>query len=93
MRRFDPAYDFDCWFPCLVPTEELVTAYVKEKTMSWKTFSKQYKRKVLDKQKIAIQSLVKMSEATNITLLCWEKDEAQCHRVLIKNACLKEQSS
>jgi len=87
MRRFKPEYQFDCWLPVLAPTEKLLTGYVKNKTMGWKDFSAKYKKSVLDKNKVALEALLRIAEVTTITLLCQEPKETHCHRVLIKRAC------
>jgi uncharacterized protein YeaO (DUF488 family) len=87
MRRHKPEYDFDIWFPKLAPSEQLLKKYVKEKTIGWRVFSKEYKTKILTKNKKYIALLVKISKHTNISLMCWERDEKHCHRLLIKEAC------
>lgn len=91
MRRFKPEYEFDIWMPTLAPTEQLLEDYVKSQKITWLKFSQEYKKQVLAKNKKYIQALVKLSEISNITLLCWEKSPHKCHRSLILEACLSSE--
>lgn len=89
MRRHKPEYDFDIWLPKLAPSERLLKAYVKEKTMGWEEFASEYKRKILAKNMKYIKLIVAMAELSPVSILCWEEDAAYCHRSLVEAACLE----
>lgn len=87
MHRIHPEYLFDIWLPTLAPSEKLLKAYVIEKKMSWKLFSKKYIKEVINKNMKFIVLLCDLAKKHKIALLCGEKSPKYCHRSLIIKAC------
>jgi len=89
MRRIKPTYDFDLWLPALAPQEKLLKDYVISKIISWKEFSKKFKKQTLLKNKRLLKMLLYLSNKNQITFLCQEKSPEKCHRKLLVEAIKK----
>lgn len=72
----------DEWERDLAPSQELLTAW-NERRIDLKTFFSRY-RQEMKAQSQKIKGLAKWSKKETITLLCWEEDESQCHRGVLK---------
>lgn len=77
---------YDIWFPNLAPSEALLKeTYPLEDDASWRTF----KRKFLAEMKEHgpskdLDLLAALSHHTNMAIGCYCKDEARCHRSVLK---------
>jgi uncharacterized protein YeaO (DUF488 family) len=87
MRRIKPEFNFDIWIPKLAPTEDLLKNYVIQQKITWVEFKKRFNQIVLNKNIRLIELLIFLSKKQNVTLLCWEKSAARCHRSLILKKC------
>jgi len=75
---------FDKWVRDLAPTKELLKEYKDEK-IDWESFQTNFKKQMKDSEsKNTIESLAKISNNKNITLLCYEKDDEHCHRHIVQ---------
>jgi uncharacterized protein YeaO (DUF488 family) len=75
---------FDRWVRELSPSKELLHSYrVKEKT--WGVFRSEFmaEMKANPASIEAIRALRKESREGNVTLLCYERGEAPCHRYVV----------
>ncbi len=52
---------------------------------TWNEFEKEYKKSLAGKEEL-LKSLAEEAKRSTITLLCVERDEARCHRSLLKLA-------
>jgi len=86
MRRPEKNIKFHIWLPILAPSNKLLTDYHNKK-YSWFQFEKVFKRQVLKKQKRFINLLCEIAVKQKVTILCWENEPTQCHRILIAEAC------
>ena len=72
MHHIKAEYDFDLWIPNLAPSNKLFESYIKKKEISWSQFSKLYLSEIKGKSRL-LETIVLLSQKTNISLLCWEK--------------------
>ena len=77
---------YDVWFPNLAPSEPLLKEASKLTDQnSWKAF----KRKFIAEMKLPaarrdLDLLAALSHQTNFAIGCYCKDEARCHRSILK---------
>ena len=74
----------DVWLKELGTEKELIKRW-KSGKISWKEFERDYKNSLIGKEEL-LKSLAEEASKSDITLLCVEKDEARCHRSLLKLA-------
>ena len=70
------------WIPDLGPTAELMKAYLS-KRVSPAEFFKKYRQEMADRPELLKEMAVRAKKET-ITLLCWEKQDEDCHRHVLK---------
>jgi len=74
----------DVWLRELGSEKELINRWRSGK-ISWEEFERDYKTSLIGKEEL-LKSLAEEARKSDITLLCVEKDEAHCHRSLLKIA-------
>jgi len=74
----------DVWLKELGTKKELIKRW-KSGEISWREFERDYKKSLIGKEEL-LRSLAEEARKNDITLLCVEKDEARCHRSLLKLA-------
>jgi len=72
----------DAWERELAPSEPLRVAFLRE-GMPWEEYARRYIQEVSPKVELLAQVARRAREGT-VTLLCWCKDEAHCHRSLLR---------
>ena len=72
----------DAWERELAPSEQLRVAYLHG-GMPWETYAQKYVEEVGPRRHLMAQ-LVRQVQGQTVTLLCSCKDEARCHRTLLK---------
>ncbi len=88
MRRIRPEYQFDIWMPILSPSEQLLTLYIIDKKIDWKTFKPLFLEEQKNNTKI-FNWILQLAKKENVTFLCWEDTGKFCHRSLLANQCKK----
>lgn len=92
ITRFRPTSTFKpekynlIWRPPLAPSEHLFARY-KEGTMSWSEFRETYieqasTSKEFEKSFYEIKKYIE--EGKDVFLICYEKDDMQCHRSILR---------
>lgn len=84
--------NFDKWYKDLSPSKNLLIDYKKGK-IDFQLFEKLFRNEIIKNNNVIeiCQNIAK--EAYNgkeCTLLCYEKDESNCHRKLIRKICEEE---
>lgn len=82
---------YDVWFPNLAPSEPLLKqALAAQDDRSWKTFTRQYRAemKAPDAARV-LDALAALSHQTNFSVGCYCKDEARCHRSILRELLAK----
>ena len=82
---------YDVWFPNLAPSEPLLKqALAAHDDRSWKTFTRQYRAemKIPDAARV-LDALAALSHQTNFSVGCYCKDEARCHRSILRELFTK----
>lgn len=84
--------NFDKWYKDLSPSKNLLKDYKKGK-IDFQLFVKLFRNEIIKNNNVIeiCQNIAK--EAFNgkeCTLLCYEKDESNCHRKLIRKMCEEE---
>lgn len=84
--------NFDKWYKELSPSKNLLKNYKKGR-IDFQLFEKLFRNEIMENKNIIdiCQNIAK--EAFNgkeVTLLCYEKDESNCHRKLIRKLCEEE---
>ena len=82
---------FDRWYKELSPSKDLLKSY-KTNKIDFESFERLFlqeieKSNVTEICKEIVNEIIK---GNNVTFLCYEKDELNCHRKLIKNICKRE---
>ncbi len=73
----------DRWLKELGTEMDLIHEW-KSGKVSWAEFSRRYLESLKGKEAL-LKELAAKSKKTTITLLCTDKDEARCHRSLLKS--------
>lgn len=80
---------FDDWVRELSPSKDLLKQY-KEGKITWNTFEKRFLIQMNDEQcMMKLQTLSTQAKKKPITLLCYEKNDHECHRHLIHDLLLE----
>jgi|SRR5437667_311770 len=74
----------DAWLKELGTEKELIKRW-KSGKIGWKEFEREYQKSLIGKEEL-LKSLAEEARKSDITLLCVERDEARCHRSLLKLA-------
>lgn len=72
----------DAWQKDLAPSEELRRAFVHG-ALPWEAFAKAYLEEMQARQEL-IHQLARQARDQTVTLLCSCRDEARCHRTLLR---------
>ena len=84
--------NFNKWYKDLSPSKELLRDY-KEHKIEFQVFEKLFREEITRKKHVndICRSIAKeASEGKEITLLCYEKEESNCHRKIIRQICERE---
>ena len=80
---------FDDWIRELAPSKELLKQY-KEGKISWNKFEKKFLIQMNDEESaMKLQVLSTQAKKEPITLLCYEKNNHECHRHLVYDLLLE----
>jgi len=74
------------WFqiPDLAPSVRLLTAFQRNR-IEWKEFAKRYREEMKEpKPRDLIRRLRRYAEDHDVVLVCYCREEARCHRKLLK---------
>ncbi len=82
MRRIRPEYNFDMWLPAVSPNEQLLQAYVINKSMQWDEFKPLFLSE-LKKNSQYLEIIYYLAKKGIVTLLCSEDSPDECHRSLV----------
>lgn len=77
---------YDIWFPNLAPSEALLkeTASLEDEA-GWRTFKRRFLAEMKEPGPSKdLDLLAALSHQTNIAIGCYCKDEARCHRALLR---------
>lgn len=78
--------NFDKWYKELSPSKNLLKNY-KEGRIDFQLFEKLFRNEIMENKNIIdiCQNIAKEAvKGKEVTLLCYEKDESNCHRKLIR---------
>jgi uncharacterized protein YeaO (DUF488 family) len=79
---------FDKWVRELAPSKDLLEEY-KNGDLDWKKFQLTFKEQMRTAEsKEILSSLADIAKNRNVTLLCYEKNEENCHRHIVQNLIL-----
>ncbi len=75
----------DAWDRGLAPSRELLADYRSE-AIDWPAFARRFEAEMAQREEsvAALAALRERVRSETVTLLCWEADEANCHRTLLK---------
>ena len=82
---------FDLWIRGASPEKDLLKKYRSGK-ISWVQFSKKFKEQLynLEESKNAMKQISETAKRKNVTLLCYEKEGENCHRIIVKSVLDKQ---
>ncbi len=81
---------FDDWVRELAPSRELLKQY-KEGEITWKKFENKFVKEMNGDESIEkLQMLSTKAKKKPITLLCYEKNDHECHRHLVQDMLLEK---
>lgn len=72
----------DAWEKELAPSTGLL-AHWNKRQISFQEFKGRYMEEIKDKKEL-LGRLVEKAEKDTVTLLCWEAEEKQCHRGILR---------
>ena len=77
---------YDVWFPNLAPSVDIMKLALSAKTPAeWATFIKKYKSEMATPENSrTIELLAVLSKQCNFSVGCYCKDEAHCHRSVLR---------
>ena len=82
----------DKWYKDLSPSKELLQNY-KANKIEFQLFEKLFREEIrvnMNVHDLCRGIAMEAAEGKEITLLCYEKEESNCHRKIIKQLCEKE---
>ena len=82
-----PKTKIDEWHKELGPSNELLSDWNKKK-ISWKQYERRY-LKELEGQKELLRKIAMKATKQEMTLLCVEKNDKNCHRRILRNTLVK----
>ncbi len=77
----------DVWMKELGTPRDLITRW-KEGKVEWSEFVGEYRKSLKGKEGL-LRELAREAKKGTITLMCTEKDPAQCHRSILEKAILE----
>jgi len=77
---------YDVWLPNLAPSEPLVKqALAAQNDRDWKAFVRRYRAEMKSQDTSRVlDMLAALSHQTNFSVGCYCKDEARCHRSVLR---------
>ena len=77
---------YDVWVPDLSPSQPLVSFALKAKDdKAWKSFERKYRAEMKKPEPSRLLDLLAaLSHGTNLAVGCYCKDEARCHRSVLR---------
>jgi len=78
---------FDLWVRAASPEAVLLKDY-KNNVINWREFSRRFKiqlRADADSKKAVLDLIDLLGKNENLTLLCYEKEGQNCHRLILKS--------
>jgi len=92
IARYRPRYlpknkeSWDQWWQDLAPSKALFKEFVKDKTIDWNEYERKFRREIRNNPNSlnTLNGLRSLSKTSNVTILCYCKDENRCHRFIIK---------
>jgi uncharacterized protein YeaO (DUF488 family) len=84
--------NFDKWYKDLSPSKNLLKDY-KEGRIDFQLFEKLFRNEISKNKNVIniCKNIAKEAlDGKEFTLLCYEKDESNCHRKLIRKLCDEE---
>jgi uncharacterized protein YeaO (DUF488 family) len=88
MRRIRPEFEFDIWIPNLAPSTKLLKSY-HDKRIDWKKFEANFVKEVLEGQRKYVEIIAQIADKADVTILCWEAKDENCHRFLVADRIKK----
>ena len=84
--KFSSGNWYDVWLPNLSPSPETVKLALRaENERQWAAFVKRYRREMASPENSRVIDLLAMlSQQTNFSVGCYCKDEARCHRSVLR---------
>ena len=75
----------DAWDRGLAPSRELLTD-IRSDAIDWPAFVERFEGEMAHREEsvAALAALRERVRSETVTLLCWEADDARCHRMLLK---------
>jgi len=77
---------YDVWLPNVAPTAELMKlGQAAESEIDWSAFVRKYRAEMADPEKSRVLDLLAaLSHHTNFSVGCYCKNEARCHRSILR---------
>jgi uncharacterized protein YeaO (DUF488 family) len=74
----------------LAPSRELLRSF-KDGAIPWEAFEPAYREQMTgEQQRVEIAALARQAAAETVTVMCACRDDAQCHRRLLRDLIEKE---
>lgn len=86
---------YDVWLPNIAPTSELMKlGQTAQSDKEWFQFIKKYRKELADPEKSRILDLLAaLSQTTNFSVGCYCKNEARCHRSVLRELLAEKGAS
>jgi uncharacterized protein YeaO (DUF488 family) len=83
---------YDVWYPNLAPSAETVKLAQEAKTPAqWAAFVKKYRAEMATPENArTLELLAALSHQTHFSVGCYCKDEAHCHRSVLRELLLEK---
>lgn len=72
----------DLWMRELGPSLELLADW-NGKKITWEEYERRYREEMETKEEL-VAELATMARDSDVTILCWERNDEHCHRRLLK---------
>ena len=84
--KFSSQNWYDVWFPTLSPSSGTVKLGLAASTPAqWKVFERKYRSEMSEPEaRHALELLAALSHHTNFSVGCYCKEEARCHRSILR---------
>lgn len=85
---------YDVWLPNIAPTNELMKiGQAAESDKDWSIFIKKYRKEMSNPEKSKILDLLAaLSHTTNFSVGCYCKNEARCHRSILRELLIERRA-
>lgn len=83
---------YDVWLPNIAPTNELMKlGQAAESDKEWSLFVKKYRKEISNPEKNRILDLLAtLSQTANFSVGCYCKNEARCHRSILRELLVEK---